>query len=487
MLATLTRPRFGMAALAATLALAGFWVSGAAPAHAANLEVNITTDTALGGNNDCATTVSHTCSLRAAIQLGNASVSEATIIHLPAGIYKIHDTECTSDDETCGDFNVSGKQPITINGDGAATTIIDGNAIDRVFRLTGGNTLTVDNVTVRNGDATKNTFSGHNGGGFQVIGSILNLTSVVLTGNTASDGGGIHEKVAIPSASVTGAAVAASILPASATINLTDVTVSSNTAATSGTGGGIWVESGIANLTRATVSGNSMASDGEGAGIDVDGTATLTNVTITKNNAGLRLSAGGGIAVDGTVNFVNATVNHNTASAGANIDIFDSAIGNFKNSIFSDPQGGGDNCTNDGGGTFTSQDYNLEFPGTTCGFTGTGDIQNRDPLLGPLQDNGGPTQTEALGADSPAIDHVDALNCPLPATDQRGIARPQNGKCEIGAFEVLAAVASLSPTSPPSLPKAGLGSTPGVATSWVVVGILLVLAVPIPVLLRRRS
>jgi hypothetical protein len=77
----------------------------------------------------------------------------------------------------------------------------------------------------------------------------------------------------------------------------------------------------------------------------------------------------------------------------------------------------------DGGG-------NLSWPDATCPGN------NQDPLLDPagLQDNGGPTQTIALQPGSPAIDA--AVACPPPATDQRGVARPQGAACDIGAFEL---------------------------------------------------
>ena len=58
-----------------------------------------------------------------------------------------------------------------------------------------------------------------------------------------------------------------------------------------------------------------------------------------------------------------------------------------------------------------------------------------DPLLGPLQDNGGPTFTHALLPGSPAIDHIPAENCEV-TTDQRGVARPQGAACDIGAYEL---------------------------------------------------
>lgn len=82
--------------------------------------------------------------------------------------------------------------------------------------------------------------------------------------------------------------------------------------------------------------------------------------------------------------------------------------------------------------------HNIDSDGT-CGLTGTGDQPEVDPKLGPLQDNGGPTQTHALLQDSPAIDAADSEEC--PTTDQRGAPRPlgiQAGSgsvCDVGAFE----------------------------------------------------
>jgi hypothetical protein len=66
------------------------------------------------------------------------------------------------------------------------------------------------------------------------------------------------------------------------------------------------------------------------------------------------------------------------------------------------------------------------------GYTGTGNL-NSDPLLSPLQNNGGFTQTMALGADSPAIDAGNGTNC--PSIDQRGVTRPQGSHCDMGAYE----------------------------------------------------
>jgi hypothetical protein len=79
-----------------------------------------------------------------------------------------------------------------------------------------------------------------------------------------------------------------------------------------------------------------------------------------------------------------------------------------------------------------STGHNLDSDGS-CFLTATGDLPKRDPLLGALTDNGGPTDTQALLPGSPAIDAGSADGC--PQHDQRGVARPQGAGCDIGAYE----------------------------------------------------
>ena len=90
-------------------------------------------------------------------------------------------------------------------------------------------------------------------------------------------------------------------------------------------------------------------------------------------------------------------------------------------------------------GAIVSAGHNLDGDGT-CNLTAAGDISAVDPLLGPLADNGGPTETHELLPGSPAIDAIAVADCvdldgePV-VTDQRGVARPQGVACDIGAFE----------------------------------------------------
>ncbi len=88
------------------------------------------------------------------------------------------------------------------------------------------------------------------------------------------------------------------------------------------------------------------------------------------------------------------------------------------------------NCNGDDA---TSLGYNLADD-ASCGFFATGDLVVADAMLGPLADKGGPTDTHDLLPGSPAID-AGSPACPPPATDQRGVARPQGAACDIGAVE----------------------------------------------------
>jgi hypothetical protein len=96
------------------------------------------------------------------------------------------------------------------------------------------------------------------------------------------------------------------------------------------------------------------------------------------------------------------------------------------------------NTANDCDGEVTSNGYNLESPGDTCGFGGEGDQASvpADQLrLGPLADNGGLTMTHALEPGSVAIDQIPDGACEVGA-DQRGEPRPTGGGCDVGSFEV---------------------------------------------------
>jgi hypothetical protein len=171
---------------------------------------------------------------------------------------------------------------------------------------------------------------------------------------------------------------------------------------------------------------------------------TLVNDTFTGNRAG-NMNArglGGGVMVEPVIDdgsaelhFVNLTIARNIAvDDGSGGGIFYDPSGTFSatftNTIIAlNKAASGPDCSQN----LPSAGHNLESH-MGCGFNNAvGDMQNTNPELGPLANNGGPTQTLALLSGGPAIDAGSDMAC--PPIDQRGISRPQGPHCDIGAFE----------------------------------------------------
>jgi hypothetical protein len=172
-------------------------------------------------------------------------------------------------------------------------------------------------------------------------------------------------------------------------------------------------------LTNVTISGNTAVY--YGSAINSAGAASLTNVTIAANQD---------------------TPGRGGSLAGANISM--------KNSILQSSEPAVDCSVG-----ITSLGHNL-LAGQ-CTLAGPGDQNGVDPMLGPLADNGGATLTHALLAGSPAINAGDNSGC--PATDQRGVSRPQQGTCDIGAYEYVPP-ATPAPTPKPALTTASPTPSP---------------------------
>lgn len=202
---------------------------------------------------------------------------------------------------------------------------------------------------------------------------------------------------------------------------LSHVKVAGNT---SDQGGGIQ-NNGTLSIVRSLISGNQSTS--HGGGIYNSGQAVLTNSTLAENTAA---GTGADISNPGQISLLNVTIAGD--ASGVTTGLHNTGDAELRNTIL---------ASHNFCGAMTSQGHNLVQSG--CTLTGPGDITNVPPLLGPLADNGGPTDTQALLAGSPAIDAGDDAGC--PAEDQRGRPRPADGDgdgaaaCDIGAYEAAAA------------------------------------------------
>ncbi len=222
-------------------------------------------------------------------------------------------------------------------------------------------------------------------------------------------------------------------------------TISSNFAALDG-GGGIKNYEGYTTMVNCTVSGNNADDNGGGGGIYNLGTLSMTNCTVSGNSVMANNTNFGGAGI------LNTTRNTDQIP-GTNAVLYMTDCTIVSNNAVVEPGGGvlnegtfyvqdsiiANNSSNDFVGTLTSQGYNLIGNTNGCTLTNdlTGNIYGVDPLLGPLQYNGGTTLTHALLAGSPAIDAGPANAAPF--TDQRGMSRPQGAADDIGAYEYSAA------------------------------------------------
>jgi parallel beta-helix repeat protein len=215
------------------------------------------------------------------------------------------------------------------------------------------------------------------------------------------------------------------------------VTITNSTISGNSTYGGIkaagsfFLSAANLSVANSTISGNSAGDSGGGIYASAVGDCSIVNSTISDNSAG---TSGGGIYNSASaLHVANSTITGNSAGSGGGI--YNDGLVDVSNTILN-AGGSGENIFNNGG-TVTSNGYNLSSDDGGGYLNGPGDQINTDPLLGPLQDNGGPTFTHALLAGSPAIDAGDPNFSPPPLNDQRGCSfdRVFNGRIDIGSFE----------------------------------------------------
>jgi CSLREA domain-containing protein len=422
-------------------------LAAATPAWADSFTVDSTLDApdAATGNGRCETAAAAACTLRAAVQESNELDGKDRIV-LPAGTYRLtlpgddENLAATGDLDLRDDVDIVGRGTPTVHANGAVTSdrafdvqteaavalsglrIVGGSAIDSE-EFVGGGILNRGRLELSRSTVTKNTAV--LGGGVGNVGSLRVDQSTVggaggdpgepgFDGNNANAGGGM---------------INANLLGPAAR----------------------------ARVTRSTVSGNVSSTVSEDVGVVIGGGVAsnsaleLENVTVTGNraDAGEAPPSGsearaGGIAYDtgiGQLSLVNVTVSGNGADEGGNLfgQAFEGAgpagapaFATAKNTIVANPSEDR-NCA---GTTPESRGNNLEYDANSppsCGFNRTSDLTHRNPLLGPLADNRGPTKTLALRKGSAAIGA--GANAACPPRDQRGVRRPQGPRCDIGAFE----------------------------------------------------
>ncbi len=358
-----------------------------------------------------------------------------------------------------GIYNLGGAEFVNVN--------VASNRAD----LRGGGIFNGGSLDLRSTDISNNRVeswtSYPEGGGIYHTGTSLSIQDSLIVSNQIdglSGGGGGLDLKGTGTTTITGTRFSSNkvhsgrgggIRVRSGNLVIEDCIVISNDATW---GGGLYLNSGPSESTRIshTVVAANNAAAGGGIWIESSGSTHLENSTVSGNDAP---DDGGGVYVSGYsagVHIASSTISDNMADSdsdgngdGGGIFIWATATVGLRNTIIGDNSDGSTYPPNpvapDCVGTFQSAGYNLVenlgSPLPACGFDGdtTGNLIGIDPALLPLADNGGPTQTHALGPGSPAIDAGNPVGCvdpdgaPLDVDQRHGI---RQDRCDIGAFEL---------------------------------------------------
>ena len=271
------------------------------------------------------------------------------------------------------------------------------------------------------------------GGGLDNDGGTATITASTFAGDHAGAGGaggaggqggadtgglGGAAGAGGPAGSGVAGAPGGAVASSGGSLTIVNSTLDANVAGVGGAGGNGGAGGGVLSIHG---TGGSAGDGGSGGGVYIGGgIATLTNATVTENQVGAAGSPGT-VSQDGAAG---------SAPPGGGVYLSVTPAAQLRNTLLA--SNGGGNCA---GAAPVDLGHNLSFGDTTCpaGFA------SGDPKLGTLKDNGGPTETVAIGAGSAAVDQVPSTGAGCPATDQRGVARPQGAACDIGAYELRAA------------------------------------------------
>lgn len=360
------------------------------------------------------------CTLRAAVMESNALAGDDEIF-LSDEVYIL---TIPGTDNMAADGDLDIRDNLIIHGAGAGETVIDAGNITRAFHLIDDDDLAQIEVRLL-GLTIRSSIAGNAGGAIRNVSEILFLEGVSVQDSTAPRGGGIY------------------VGP-----------------------------DGRASIFSSAIINNSATDDPgqeQGGGIYNSGETVILNTTISGNTAG---DLGGGIFNDGGFDAVFSTIAGNVTEAGLPGGIHQAVGSNTQ--FFGTIIAG--NSTGDCGGVFIeSLGYNVST--SDCNLTDPTDLPDTDPLIGPLQDNGGTTLTHAVLEGSPAIDLADnEFLCLGAGIDQTGAIRPVDGDgngseiCDAGAFEFVptAAVPESGGDGGCSLARPGASGTGSLAAYLLV-------------------
>lgn len=418
------------------------------------------------------------CSLREAIILANSSPTTLDEIYLPYNTYII--TRAGSDNTASeGDLDIT--SPIEIMGiriTPSDVVLIEGNQVDRVFEVIGSTgSLTLGMVTVSGGKHTtmsgggilctnasvtledvillENNATTHDGGGLAADQCTVSINGSSITSNSAARGGGIslsNSTLIMTSSGVYdnhSTLAGGGIYSENSDLTLLAVTLAYNIAATSG-GGLFQLGSTASLLFDHSLAYDNQATSYEGGGIcaKTGSSLDIINSTISNNIA---YTYGGGVSTSipttinhSTIVYNHADMNVNNDGNGGGLFAYTGSTVTISNTILARNTDHSidayHDCGEYAGGDVVSNGYNLVESDGNCTIDTPGDIVGVEPLIGPLQDNGGWSLTHALLVGSPAIDAGDpsVTRVNLANYDQRGPStyrRVINGQVDIGAFE----------------------------------------------------
>ncbi len=368
------------------------------------------------------------CTLRAAITEANASRANDTILFAVSGtIVLLATLPEVPDATTAGTLEINGSGQVTVSGNDRVRILsvgYSGNLTLRNIRLERGRAdvggaIYSDGATLTIANTTFSGNSAMGGGAIYSLGGMLTTQNSTFIGNSASSGGAIRFDWG--------------------TMQALGVRLWDNQAGLEG--GGLYL-AGTADIRALTIARNTSR---RGAGVFSTGELRLVNATFSENAA---TEDGGGFfgqSLTDIANIVFSTFYANTAGARGSAIFDETGSTRVKNSVVVG-SGAASNCF----GVFLPRGRNYSTDESCPGFTVAAPHALR---LGPLADNGGPTETHALLSGSVAIDSApdcNDLEGGAVTSDQRGASRRWGASCDVGAYEAGAPVTPFGPTRTPT-------------------------------------